>query len=288
VIAVAITRLENSFHAEILQSLSSLLGQLGYRVLLFVTDPQTDGDPPIDEVLRHKVDAIILCAVRFTSHFAAECQSAGVPVILLNRIAETATASIVMGDNVRGGRTIAAFLLAGGHRNLAFLAGFADSSTSREREKGFTDAVAVADLAPPIRAIGNFDADQAARASRDLLSRIPRPDAIFCANDHMAIAAMDIARREFSIDVGRQVSIVGFDDSRPARLAGIDLTTYSQAAQTMAARAVTALQTLLSDPEIDPVQIIVRGDLIVRASAREPARGISAIDGVKIWSDDAP
>ncbi|MDE3239016.1 MAG: LacI family DNA-binding transcriptional regulator [Paracoccaceae bacterium] len=273
VIGIAITRLVNAFHSELLQELTLGLRKLGYSVMLFLTDPTTDSDPPIDDVLRHRVDALILCAVRFSSTFAEECRTSGVPVVLLNRVADGVQAASVVGQNVEGGRAVAEFLLAGGHQNFAFIRGFEDSSTSRDREFGFTSALHAAGMPAPMVAAGQFDAETAADSTRALLSCATPPDAIFCANDHMALACLDVARREFGLEPGRSISIVGFDNSRPTQLAGIDLTTFSQDATTMVQRVLDILPELLADPSAPFGTAVVPGQLIVRQTARRPKPG---------------
>ncbi len=283
VIAVAITRLENSFHAELLQTFAHGLTPMGYRILLFLTDPETDGDPPIEEVLRHQPELIILAAVRFTSHFADQCQQAGVPVILINRTAEHATVSSVTGENERGGSVVAQFLLAGDHRRIGLIAGFDDSSTSAERERGFTNTLRAHGQTVCARGSGQFTGYQAARACRELLSAPEPPDAIFCANDVMAIAAIDVARREFGRKLGQDLSIVGYDNSRPAAGSGVELTSFSQAAEEMANQALLMLPNLLGAPPATSLHTVVTGELIVRQSARLPTSGIVEQNGQRIW-----
>jgi DNA-binding LacI/PurR family transcriptional regulator len=82
IVAIGITRLENSFYAEILQALSVGLSREGLRGLLFATEGPDDPDPPLDEVLRHQVNAVILLAVRLSSQFAANVRRQACPSFL--------------------------------------------------------------------------------------------------------------------------------------------------------------------------------------------------------------
>jgi DNA-binding LacI/PurR family transcriptional regulator len=185
-----------------------------------------------------------------------------------------------VGDNRAGGRAVARFLLAGGHRRPAFLAGIEHSSTSRDREAGFTQALREAGLPPPLRAVGQFDPTVARAAAAELLRGDAPPDAIFCANDHMAVSALEVARG-MGLTPGRDLSIVGFDDSRPAAWRGVDLTSYSQHAAAMAAAGLVALAALLRGEEAEGATI--PGELVVRDTARRPAAGIVEIEGRTVW-----
>ncbi len=282
VVAIAINRLDNSFHADLLQAVSLGLRAIGYRTMLFLLDRVEDDDPPIDDVLRHQVDAIVLCTVRLSSQFAEECRRTGVPVLLLNRLAESAGVAAVTGDNAEGGRRIAAFLAACGHVRPAFVGGIEDSSTSQEREAGFAAGLRAAGLPPALRGSGLFDPAAAAEAVRILLRRPDPPDAIFCANDHMAIAAIDVARQEFGAEIGRSLSIVGFDGSRPAGWSGIGLSSFEQSALETAAAGVAVLARMLGGEAAAP-HIVIGGELAVRTSARRPTHGLVTQAGRTIW-----
>ena len=270
-VAVAMAYMDNQFYPAILQALSEAFSEAGYRLLLFTPGPDGDPDPILDEVLRFQVAAVILASTRLTSHFVAECSQARVPVVLLNRRTADDTVSSVTGENVAGGRAIGAFLLAGGHRRLAYVAGLEDTSTSREREAGFRQALGEAGRDLSLRAVGHYDFAAAQAAARILFAAAERPDAIFCANDHTAFAVMETARSEFGLDIGRDVSVVGFDDVGLAAWPAYGLTTYSQPVEAMARRVVAVTLSQIGGGAV-PIHETVSGALIVRSSARLPNR----------------
>lgn len=289
VVAIGTARLDNGFNAELLQAIALRLDAAGLRPMLFPTAGDLDGDPPIDAVLRHRVDAVMLLATPLSSHFAEACAAAGVPLVQVNRTSRSATVSTVSGDNVGGARAVAEFLLAGGHARFAFMAGIEDSSTSRDRERGYGARLREARLPAPLRAVGHYDAAHAVQAMRDLLRGPARPDAVFCANDHMAAVALDVARREFGLTVGRDLSVVGFDDATVAGLSGIELTTFSQPFDLMAKDAVEALIGLMRDPSLPAIRRVVAGRLVVRRSARLPsAAWLRALAVETVSSSRAP
>jgi DNA-binding LacI/PurR family transcriptional regulator len=281
-VAVAMGYLENQFYPAVLEQLAGRLADAGYRILLF-TAPDRSADPILEDILRYRAEAVVLASAHLSSALAEECRVAGVPVVLINRTTRTASVSTVTGDNFNGARTVAAFLAAGGHRRPAYIAGLEDSSTSRERERGFFGYFAEQGLPEPARAVGHFSFDGAMAAARDLLNRLPRPDAIFCANDHTAFAAMQVARHEFDLDIPGRLSVVGFDDVEAARWSSFDLTTFSQPIVPMVEEAVRILTRLLDDPSSPKHNAVIPGRLIVRGTAREPTAGTMVVDGVKVW-----
>ncbi|WP_158744503.1 LacI family DNA-binding transcriptional regulator [Acidisphaera sp. L21] len=269
-IGLAIGYMENQFYPAILEALSTEFAAAGYRLLLFTQGPRDDSDPLLDEVLRHRVDAVILASVRMTSKFAEECSKAQVPVVLINRRTEAEIASSVTGENRIGAQAIAAFLVAGGHQRFAYMAGLEDSSTSREREEGFSEGLGALGQPAPLRVVGNYDFEAARAGTKRLLLRKQPPDAIFCANDHMAFAVIETARSEFGLTIGRDISVVGFDDVALAAWPSFMLTTYSQPIQPMVHRLVEITLQHIEQGGGDPIRDIVPGALIIRTSARLP------------------
>jgi DNA-binding LacI/PurR family transcriptional regulator len=283
IIGVALAYLQNHFYPDVLEALSRGLQGRGYHVLLFTPDAGRHADPELQEVLAWRVDALILASTTLSSALASECHAAGIPVLLFNRTSRGATLSSVTGENARGGQVIARFLLAAGHRRCAFLAGIENSSTSRDRERGFVGALATAGAAPPLREVGLYRFDAAAAATRRLLAREDRPDAIFCANDHMATAAAEVARHEFGLRIPRDLSIIGFDDTGPAAWPSFSLSSFSQPLQPMVDAAVALVCEMIEQPGLPARQEVVRGELVVRGSARIPPEGCVTINGQLVW-----
>jgi DNA-binding LacI/PurR family transcriptional regulator len=287
IIGVAVAYLQNHFYPEVMEALSRGLQARGYHLLLFTSDAGRDADPQLQEVLAWRVDGLILASTTLSSALAEQCHAAGIPVLLFNRTSGAAEISSVTGENRRGGRLIAEFLVAGGHKRLAFLAGIENSSTSRDREAGFAGWLAENGHPPPLREVGLYDFDSACAAARRLLARPDRPDAIFCGNDHMATAVAEVARHEFGLRIPRDLSLVGFDDTALARWPSFSLTSFSQPLQPMVDAAVALICALIEQPETPPRHEVVRGELVVRGSARLPPEGCVAMGDRLVWRPPA-
>jgi DNA-binding LacI/PurR family transcriptional regulator len=283
IVAVVMAYLDNQFYPDVLEALSNKLQALDYQVLLFTSRDGSLSDPMFEQVMRYQVDAVILASATLSSAFARECRRAGVPVLLFNRTNDDPDISSITGSNEVGGRVIASFLAAGGHRRTAYLAGLEVSSTNRDRERGFSDGLKAAGLPEPIKVVGNYSVTGAEAATRQLLTARKRPDAIFCANDHMAIACMDVARHEFGLRIPNDLSVIGFDDTAPARWRSYDLTTFSQPLHPMVDATISVLSDLIADPRQPPRRSVVDGELIVRSSARIPSEGVIEKEGRHVW-----
>ncbi|MFK7753435.1 MAG: LacI family DNA-binding transcriptional regulator [Sedimentitalea sp.] len=270
IIGLVVAYLENYFYPEALEKLSNTLQEQGYHVLIFMA-AQTAGniDDVMEEILDYQVDGIVLASVALSSDMALRCQEAGVPVVLFNRSQDIDGLAAVTSDNVAGGRKVAAFLVAGGHQRLGYIAGWEGASTQRDREAGFRAGLAEHGLDVVARAVGNFKSDGAKAAAQQMFGVPTPPDAVFVANDHMAFAVMDVLRFDLGLDVPGDVSVVGYDDVPPAAWRAYDLTTVRQRANLMVRETVATLMALIETPD-QPRQVAIDGPLIVRGSAKVP------------------
>jgi DNA-binding LacI/PurR family transcriptional regulator len=287
IIGIAVSELDNQYYPEVLQLLSEECGRFGYRLLLFITHGNKGHDPVLDELLRYQLDALVLASSSLSSALARECRAAGVPVVMFNNIDPASDVTSVAGTNDLGARTIAGYLIAAGHRRFGYIAGFAGDSTNEERSTGFTAVLHEHGLKSPACANGEFTFDGAVRATRSLLAGKSPPDAIFCVNDHAALAALQIARVEFGLVPGKDISIVGFDNVPIAHWPGFSLTTYSQPVAQMVRRTFELVRQLLVNKAAACVHETIEGALIVRGSARVPRSGVvKDADGNNIWRPD--
>ncbi len=270
IIGLIVAYLENQFYPEALERLSNSLQEEGYHVLIFMaTQTAGDIDAVVEEILDYQVDGIIAASVALSSELSERCHAAGVPMVLFNRSQDFPTMSAVTSDNFAGGRKVAEFLIAAGHKKIGFCAGWEGASTQRDREAGFLQSLKDAGIDLHCREIGNFKMEEARAATLRMFASDP-PDAIFVANDHMAIAVMDTLRSELGLDVPKDVSVVGYDDVPAAAWPAFNLTTVRQPVNRMVAETVDILLQQIANTSTQPRKIKIDGPLIVRGSARAP------------------
>ena len=123
-------------------------------------------------------------------------------------------------------------------------------------------------LAPIREEAGAFSYEAGYAAARRLLARKPRPDAIFGANDVVALGVVDAARREFGLKVPQDLSVVGFDDISMASWPAYSLTTLRQPVKAMIDSTVDLAQRLTRRSTEKPSAIWLPGELIVRSTTR--------------------
>ncbi len=143
-----------------------------------------------------------------------------------------------------------------------------DTSTNRDREEGLRSQISKYKLPSPTSAVGNYTYDGGFDAALTLFAGEEKPDAIFCANDIMAMGAMDALRHKMGRNVPEDVSIIGFDDIANAQWPIYDLTTVRQPVQRMVERTISNLLERAENPSTPQVTEMLAGELIVRGSTR--------------------
>ena len=268
IIGVVVAYLENQFYPDALERLSIALQEQGYHILIFTVSNQgVDAEQVIQELMDYQVDGIIAASVSLSNELAAQCQNAGIPVVLFNRGQEDERLAEVTSDNFAGGAEIARYLVETGHQRIAHISGWQGSSTGQDRSAGFRAGLDQAGIPLLAELDGRYDRDIASEAAKTLM-RDHQPDAIFVGNDHMAFGVMDALRFDLGLDVPRDVSVIGYDDVPMAAWAAYKLTTLRQPSGQMVAATVDALMAQINDPSAKPQKTRITGALKIRASAR--------------------
>jgi DNA-binding LacI/PurR family transcriptional regulator len=268
IIGVVMSYLENQFYPVVLEKLSQRLQRDGYHVLLFIADTRQT-DAVLAEILQYQVDGLVMASTAMSSALALRCEEAGIPVVLFNRTSRTSeNTSSVTTDNVQGGLLVGQYLARTGHQRVAYIAGLEDTSTNQERERGFRDGLAEYGQRVFARAVGNYDFEEAKAATRQLFSveAAKRPDAVFVANDHMAIAVMDTLRIELGLKVPQDVSVVGFDNVKQAAWGSYQLSSVVQDADAMI-DATAELLLAQIDKEMQHRNVVLPTRMVLRQSS---------------------
>jgi DNA-binding LacI/PurR family transcriptional regulator len=266
-IAMLVAYLDNQFYPIVLEQLSRELQLRDYQVLLIMTDPGNQ-DAVVRKILQYQVEGIVMASATLSSNLARECADTGIPVVMFNRYVPSFPASSVTTDNIAGGRLAADYLLRGGHRRIAYVAGAEDSSTNRDREAGFLAGLAAQSVPAFARAVGGYTFAGAAQAARTLLAQPVIPDAIFVANDHMAFAVMDVIRTEFGLRIPQDIAVMAYDDVPEASWASYNLTTVSQSSEQMVAATVELLIEQIETLGVSGRAVLLPAELVVRGSTR--------------------
>lgn len=245
--------------------------ELGYHL---VVEPVDSHGADILQVVQRLVatlapDGVILTPpLSNNPAITAELARSETPIVCFSAAGPEEAARIFM-DERSAGRAVVEHLITLGHRRIGIVCGHPEHQAASARFDGYRDALAAAHIRLDQRLVtqGYFDLQSGIEAGRALLSGDERPTAIFATNDEMAVGVMMTAR-ELGLDVPRDVSIAGFDDTPMSRLIWPPLTTVRQPLEEMASAAVEALVQKRGGERVE-----LPFELLVRRSTAPPATG---------------
>jgi LacI family transcriptional regulator len=226
--------------------------------------------------LRGRVDGLLIMSPYADAAFLAEHSAADTPAVLMNTPVRGYGQSAFCVDNRGGARAMVSHLAAVGHRRIAFISGPENNFDATERLAGYREALCELGLEAGERVLpGDFSEESGYRAAQSLLARQGGrewPDAVFAANDMMALGSL-FAFNEASVSVPTDIALAGVDDIPMARFVSPPLTTVRVRMAELGARALERLADAIEAPDSAPTTTeTVPAELVVRAScgARPP------------------
>jgi LacI family transcriptional regulator len=270
------------YFALLVQVLARACDERDYYFMLSPTLPQRPES--YTRIIRGgHLDGLLVYYSRVDDSFIRHLEQEAVPFVLLGRHLTRADVPSVDSDNRLGARLVAEHLVGLGYRRIGAITGPTQAVSALDRRDAFLSVLAAAGLAcpPGFVAEGDFTELSAQRCMERLLALSPRPEAVFAANDTMAVGAIRAARTA-GLRVPDDVAVVGFDDMPFAALLEPPLTTVRQSAEQMGATAVAMLLDLVNQAGDAAVgwpraQVMLPIELVVRAScgAQSRSAGVS-------------
>ncbi|MNZ47080.1 HTH-type transcriptional regulator AscG [compost metagenome] len=268
IVALVMGDMGNPFYPTALEEFSLQLRQTGRQLLLFVVPPGGDADELMPQLLQYQVDAVVVTAARLSSHMSDLCGRQGVPLVFVNRRVEDPTVWSVCCDNQRMGTVVAEYLVSTNRRACAFVSGDPSISTTADRLRGFEHGLAMHGqrLVACVQGGYTYEGGRAA-AARLFAAGQPAVDAVFCANDVMAVGVLSHLRMNTHLRVPQDVAVVGFDDIRDAAYPENGLTTVHQPVSEMIDCAIRLLDEGRPGGSVAEALRELPGRLVLRSSA---------------------
>jgi DNA-binding LacI/PurR family transcriptional regulator len=245
-VAMAISGTSNPFYALALEEFTKALQKSGYQVLLVQVDSSHSLDGIVPKLASYRVDAIVSALPVLTNEAARAFAKFRIPTISFNTPVKNRWVTSVCSDSAGGAAAVADLFVKRGAKTFGFIAGAEGSHASDERLCGFETRLREHGFARMSTATGDFLYEGGFRATLELSERGALPEALFCANDLMAIGALDALRKQLGLRVPEDVLVAGFDDVPEASWAAYDLTTVVQDGPRMVAEAMLTLHSMMS------------------------------------------
>jgi LacI family transcriptional regulator len=223
-IAVIVPDITNPFYGVLTRGLADAVEGADYGTYVCNTDGAVGREHRfVEDVLDRGVDGVVMGSVTVPPEVVTRLADLGTPFVCVHRGIEHPLVDTIWADDVGGAREATEHLLAGGAERVAMIDG---PGTTGGRLEGYRDALAAAGVpfSPELVVHGDWTRHGGLEAMCRLLELPERPAAVFCANDLMAIGAMDAAHSA-GLRIPEDVRLAGFDDIEAATLVSPALTT---------------------------------------------------------------
>lgn len=259
---------DNAIFAKAIDALQRRLAQANHQLLIATNDydPATEESQALN-LLTRGADALLLCGTGQRASLLARLNARKVPTVHVMSWPPPPAMQGVGFDNAQAMQRVVRYLLDLGHRRIAVLAGIThDNDRAAARLAGVRAALdeAGVSLKPACVVERRYGLASAREGFQRLMEVTPRPTAVVCGNDVLAVGALFEAQR-MGLDVPRDVSIVGFDDLEIASHLQPALTTVHVPAESMWRRAADHVLALLDGKE-PPTPTEIEVSLVVRGS----------------------
>jgi DNA-binding LacI/PurR family transcriptional regulator len=263
-----------------LNGITTKAEELGYALLLKELPHFTTNEirPLIRFMLARHIDGILWAVPEIGDNHSwvvGSLASIPVPLVFIAMQARPGI-PVVSIDNYLGGILATQHLLEQGRRHIGHIAGPLDWWEARQRKQGWQDAMMKAGLAADDRhcAEGNWSSASGEAAFKELLENYPEIDAVFVANDQMALAVLHIASR-LQKHVPQSLGVIGFDNIAESAYFSPALTTVNQNQHELGRQAlqelVNRIEAIHQGKETTAAQsLLLSPELIVRESSVLP------------------
>lgn len=262
----------NPFYSLIIQGLEEVAQQHGYRLLLGDTQNSPVRELEYLQSVHRQVDGVISLG-HTLPHLPTRKGEKPIPLVMACEYLHDASVALVSIDNVAAARQATEHLLSLGHSQIAFINGPAYMPLSKDRLRGYREAIKKAGLSFDKNLVvrGDFSLQSGEQATRALLVDEAQFTAIFAANDAMAIGAIKVLRA-YGKAVPSDISVIGFDDIEFAQYVEPPLTTIHQPRREIGRVAMQKTIAALDDGDVWASQEVLPHELVVRGSTAKRKR----------------
>jgi LacI family transcriptional regulator len=264
---------QNPFFNEVVRGAEDEGSKNGIAILVGNTDENSSREGMyLDLFEEQRVRGVLISPYGDINARLQQLKSRDIPAVLVDRVNVDGQFSSVAVDSVAGGEIAAQHLIDTGRRRIAFVGGPFDIRQVRDRLEGARVAVDNSEFDVEIEVIATtaLTVSEGVLAGKRIMERAAglRPDALFAANDLLALGLLQSLVVDGNVLVPREMSLIGFDDIAFAGAAAVPLSSVRQPSRMIGQTALRVLMEESEDPTMIPRQTVFRPELVVRASTQ--------------------
>lgn len=267
-VGLVVLDVRNPFFTDVARGVEDEAAEHGLSVLLGNSSEDARRESGyLDLFEEQRVHGVLISPFGDVEPRLRQLRERGTPVVLVDRESRDAAVSSVSVDDIAGGRLAVEHLLATGRRRLVFAGGPLEIRQVSDRLTGARAAMAeVPEATLEILELGALTVLEGRMLGEALLARTERPDAIFAANDLVAVGLLQALVMSGALRVPQDVALIGFDDIDFASATVVPLSSIRQPRHEIGATALRILREEAAEPDLPPRRIVFQPEIVVRAS----------------------
>jgi len=269
-IGLVVLDVRNPFFTDVARGAEDQAALAGLTVTLGNSDENPERETKyLDLFDEQRVHGVLISPYADITERLIALRKRGIPAVLVDRSSGDLSFSSVSVDDIEGGRIAVEHLIEQGHRRIAFVGGPMGITQVTDRLAGAHDAIAQhEDARLEVVTIEALSVIAGRQAGASIVDRAPedRPDAIFAANDLVAMGVLQALMMQARVRVPDDIALIGYDDIDFASAAVVPLSSIRQPSALMGQTAVEILLEEADDASTPPRQVVFKPELVVRES----------------------
>lgn len=265
-IGVLLPDIHGEYFSELIRGIDRAARLIGLHLLVSSSHGDATEAAQALRSMHGRVDGVLIMSPYLDGTLLNKALPAALPAVLLNTPDDTGRAPAFMIDDFGGAKAMVEHLRALGYQRIAHITGPESNYESNERLRGFRAALGRVQASTALVVTGTFTEESGYLAGRQLAGATPRPDAVFAANDMMAIGCL-FALKQAGLRVPEDVALAGFDDIPIARFVSPPLTTVRAQTAELGRKSLELLARAIEKPSGAKCERQTLGtQLVIRAS----------------------
>ncbi|MBK6266387.1 LacI family DNA-binding transcriptional regulator [Marivirga sp. S37H4] len=275
IIGVIIPKIVHHFFSNVISGIITEAEKSGYSVMLFQSNESYESELKSTQTFkRSMIDGLIISLSDNTHNVdhLKNLQDHKIPVVLIDKVTDMMEASKIVCNDYKGAYDATQHLISLGKRNIAHITGARKPTTTKERYRGYKDALIANGLPVKeglIKYCDLISEDKGYYEMKNLISQDDRPDGIFCATDPTAIGAIN-AIKDSGLQIPKDIAVIGFSNWNMAYIIDPPLSSVKQPDYEMGEKAsaliIEEIQNIRNEQPITFKTHVMETSLIIRES----------------------
>lgn len=254
--------LTHSYFSHVLDSFKREAENAGYDITFISSHSGPDNLSYYEHSKYRGVEGVVVACVDFKAEEVKELVNGSIPVVTIDHVFDNRTC--ILSDNELGMEEITRYVISQGHKKIAYIHG-ADSSVTKSRLSSFKKIMKAYDLEiydGYLKEGVYHDPKSSEKLTKELLSLENRPTCIIYPDDFSCLGGINVIKQQ-GLSIPDDISVVGYDGQRIARVIEPRITTYKQNTEELGKVAAQKLIGLIEQPTTNLVErALVRGELV--------------------------